>query len=230
MSADLQGRHILVTSGPTRADIDAVRYVANRSSGRLGCRIACEALGRGARVTLVAGPDSVLPRPEDLQADAVARLRVVHVDTVQSVMQAMERELRAADGPDTVVHAMAVLDYAPAEALETKTPSGRPEWTLKLVRTPKVIRHIRDWRPGVFLVQFKLEVTVTDEQLREIALASMARNRADMVVANDMSRITADAHPALILAADGSELARPGTKAQIASSLCDILAARGRPT
>jgi phosphopantothenate-cysteine ligase len=118
---------------------------------------------------------------------------------------------------------MAVLDYVPAGRQQGKTPSGRAEWTVRLVRTPKVIRHIREWLPDVLLVQFKLEVDVADEQLREIAMASLARNRSDLVVANDLARIGRDAHPALVLDAAGGILARPSTKAEIAESLCEIL-------
>jgi phosphopantothenoylcysteine synthetase/decarboxylase len=216
----LHDQHILVTSGPTRADIDAVRFISNRSSGRLGCHIVTEALERGARVTMVAGPESAVP------AEPHERLRVVPVVTVEDVMDAMERELTARGAPGAVVHAMAVLDYVPARRESGKTPSGRQEWTIPLVRTPKVIRHIRGWAPGVLLVQFKLEVDVTEEQLRETALASAARNRADLVVANDLVRIGRDRHPALLLDADGNTLARPGTKGEIAAALCEALAER----
>ena len=71
------GKHILITSGPTRANLDAVRFISNRSSGRLGRKMALEALGRGAQVTFVAGPDSVVPAPEDLIEEDRARLRVL---------------------------------------------------------------------------------------------------------------------------------------------------------
>ena len=216
----LKGEHVLITSGPTRADIDAVRYISNRSSGRLGCAMAKEALSRGARVTMVAGPESATPEPDR------GKLRVVPVVTVDDVMRAMERELTAEDSPRAVVHAMAVLDYVPAERQDGKTPSGRPKWSLPLVRTPKVIRHIREWSPQVLLVQFKLEVDVTDEQLHEIAMASLARNGSDLVVANDLARIGEGRHPALLLDADGRILARPQTKIEIARDLCDVLAER----
>jgi phosphopantothenoylcysteine synthetase/decarboxylase len=216
----LHDEHILITSGPTRADIDAVRFISNRSSGRLGCAIANEALSRGARVTMVAGPESATPDPD------CDRLRIVPVVTVDDVMRAMERELTAGDAPRAVVHAMAVLDYVPAERQDGKTPSGRQEWSVPLVRTPKVIRHIREWSPQVLLVQFKLEVSVTDEQLQEIAMASLARNRSDLVVANDLARIGEGRHPAIVLNAEGRVLARPQTKAEIAGALCDVLAER----
>jgi len=223
---DLAGKCVLVTSGPTRADIDAVRYVSNRSSGRLGCRIALEALARGARVILVAGPGSATPAEGELEAAERDHLRVVPVETVPDLISALEAELTSPRPPDVVVHAMAVLDYVPERPSAGKMPSGRDAWQVRLVRTPKVIRRIKDWAPQVCLVEFKLEVGCTDGQLREAALASLRANRADLVVANDLTRIRDEAHPALILAPDGTVLARPATKGEIAARLCDLLAAR----
>jgi len=221
MSKDLAGRRILITSGPTRADIDAVRYISNRSSGRLGCRIAEEALARGAAVTFVAGADSLVP---ERKVDA---LRVLRVATVADVLETLERELTAGAGPpDAIVHAMAVLDYVPAETIAQKTPSGREEWTVRLVRAPKVIRRVRNWAPASCLVQFKLEVGLTEQELCRAALESLKGNRADLVVANDLTQIRDEVHPALILTPDGTVLARPATKSAIAHALCDVLAQR----
>ncbi len=225
MAENLAGERILITSGPTRAPIDAVRYVSNRSTGRLGCRIAAEALRRGAGVTLVTGPDSAVPGPGGLCADEAARLRVIHVETVADLVAALRAELSGPAPPDAVVHAMAVLDYAP-EPVEGKTPSGRSEWTLRMRPTPKVIGMIRRWAPDALLVGFKLEAGLDDGALAEAALASLRANRADLVVANDLARITAEAHPALILDAAGRLLARPGTKARVAAALCDLLTER----
>ncbi len=223
MAATLVGRHILVTSGPTRGPIDAVRFVSNRSSGRLGCRIAIEALRRGARVTVVAGPQSALPTPHELSEDESARLRVLHVETVPDLMATLEAEL-AASPPDAVLHAMAVLDYVPEASEDRKTPSGRESWDIRLVRTPKVIRRIKDWAANVYLVEFKLEVGEPEERLAAIALESLRRYRADLVVANDLTTIRDEKHPSLIIAPDGAILARPQTKSEIARHLCDILA------
>jgi len=221
MPKDLVGRRILITSGPTRADIDAVRYISNRSSGRLGCRIAEEALARGAVVTFVAGVGSVVPE------QGAERLRVLHVEAVADVLGTLERELTGeAPPPDAIVHAMAVLDYVPAQTIAEKTPSGREEWTVQLVRSPKVIRRVRDWAPGACLVQFKLEVGLSEAELCRAALESLKGNRADLVVANDLTQIRDEVHPALILSPDGAVLARPTTKGAIAHALCDVLAAR----
>ena len=226
MANDLAGRRVLITSGPTRAAIDAVRYIANRSSGRLGSRIACEALGRGAEVALVAGPGSVTPDRKALPPDERARLRILPIETVPDLIATLEAELSGPQRPHVVVHAMAVLDYVPADPSAAKTPSGREEWQVRLVKTPKVIRIIRERVPDACLVEFKLEVGRAEEELRQVAVASLRANRADLVVANDLNRIRGDEHPALILAADGTVLARPATKAEIAARLCDVLAGR----
>lgn len=213
---------MLITSGPTRGPIDAVRYISNRSSGRLGCRIAEEAVGRGANVVLVAGPESRRPDLASLPEEARPRLRVVPVETVDDLIGALRNEIRARS-PDAIVHAMAVLDYVPESPEHVKTPSGRESWTIRLVRTPKVIKKIRRWAPDACLVQFKLEVGLCDEELSRMALESLRRNRADLVVANDVDRIRDERHPALILDREGHVLARPATKREIAVALCDLL-------
>ncbi len=224
MTASLGDTTILVTSGPTRADIDAVRYISNRSSGRLGCRIATEALRRGAGVILLAGPQSATPA--DLGHEERSRLRVEHVVTVDDVVKRVEDILTGPDAPRVVVHAMAVLDYAPAGAEGRKAPSGRDEWQITLVPTPKVIRKMRAWAPRAFLVQFKLEVGLSEEELRRVALKSLRSNRADLVVANDLTQIRDEAHPALIMDGEGGVLARPATKSVIARMLCDLITDR----
>ena len=226
MADDLAGRRVLITSGPTRAPIDAVRYIENRSSGQLGTCIARQALARGAQVVLVAGPASRTPDPDALTTGQRERLHVVAIETVPDLVAALEAELTGPAPPDAVIHAMAVLDYVPADTAAGKTPSGRQEWLVRLVRTPKVILRIRDLAPRACLVGFKLEVGRTEEELRETALKSLRASRADLVVANDLNGITADRHPALILAPDGTVLARPSTKAEIAARLCDLLAGR----
>ncbi|MGD2175025.1 MAG: phosphopantothenoylcysteine decarboxylase [Candidatus Brocadiaceae bacterium] len=224
MADPLSGKHVLVTSGPTRAPLDAVRYLSNRSTGRLGRRIATEMLRRGAEVTLVSGPDAALPDREELTEGEIGRLRVVPVETVPDLLDALERSLAGPGPPGAVVHAMAVLDYVPETPEPEKMPSSRREWSIRLVRAPKVVKRIRQWMPEGCLIQFKLEVRASEEELRRRAMESLRANRADYVVANDLSRIRDEAHPALILDAEGRVLGRPGTKGEIADALCDLLA------
>lgn len=218
MSRDLRSRRLLITSGPTRANLDAVRFISNRSTGRLGSAIAREALERGARVTLVAGPDSRRPEPRD-------GLDVACIETVDDLVQTLNDRLGEGEY-DAIVHAMAVLDYVPASPEEGKVRSGRDEWTLRLEKTPKVIQKIRYHAPGALLVGFKLEVGTDEEGLRRAAADTMEKSGADLLVANDLEDIGADRHPALILDPEGRILAEPETKEGIARSLCDLVAGR----
>jgi len=225
MSEGIAGKRVLITSGPTRANIDAVRFISNRSTGRLGARMATEALALGARVTMVAGPQSATPRRKDFSDEEWRRLRLIHIETVFDLLGTLERELTGPETCDAVIHAMAVLDYVPQEQGDEKTPSGRNALTLTLVKTPKVIQRIKDWAPDALLVGFKLEKGKSEQRLREIALASLRKNRADLVVANDMDRIRDETHPALIVSPGGKIVARPGTKSEIARELCRIIGA-----
>ncbi len=228
MKHDLLEKNILVTSGPTRADIDAVRFLSNRSTGRLGARIAAEALSRGARVTLVAGRGSAVPDDEGSEAVLAGRLRVVGIETVDDLLQALSSELAGgADCYDAIVHAMAVLDYEPVQVLEEKVESGRENWDISLKRTPKVIANLRDWSPRSLLIAFKLGAGGSEAELVRAAVSMLRRNRADFVLANDLQRIDGENHPAMLIDARGAVIARPGTKAEIARCLCDTVAVSG---
>lgn len=222
MAQDLVGQRILVTSGPTRANIDAVRFISNRSSGRLGRTISRKALALGAHVTMVAGHGSVTPDPDELTEDEADRLGVLPVETVSDLIQTLDTELTNRPPYSAVVHAMAVLDYVPVREEAGKVRSGRDTWELKLTRTPKVIRKIKEWSPRTFLVGFKLEVEKSDDQLQKIATAMMKDTRSDLVVANDLSRIRDEQHPALILGTGGNIVSSPETKGEIAAELCAI--------
>lgn len=220
MSASLTDRTILITSGPTHAPIDAVRFISNRSTGRLGVCVAREVLARGGRAFLLHGPGS--QRPEARSNDETARLAVRDIETVEDLIAALGDLLRS-ERVDAVVHAMAVLDYVPAEPSREKMRSGMPEWTVKLVRTPKVIARIREISPDSILVGFKLESAKSEAELVDAARALAARSGAALVVANDLTQIAPPRHPALLVAPDGTVLARPGTKEEIAARLCDWL-------
>lgn len=223
MASDLSGTRILLTSGPTRANIDEMRFISNRSSGRLGASIAVEALALGASVTMIQGPGAASPPADELSAEERRRLRTLHIETVFDLVEALNAELTGGTHYEALVHAMAVLDYVP-ESHEGKVPSGREEWNLRLRPTPKVIQKIKEWSPRTFLVGFKLEVGKDDDRLRQAATALIRRSRADLVVANDLKRIRDKQHPALLVGRSGRVLARPSSKGEIARELCKTLA------
>ncbi len=213
----LSGKRVLVTSGPTRAPIDAVRYITNKSSGRLGALIAEEALREGAEVTYIYGQGSVLP-----QVAESASLRLVEVETVPDLMEKIREELEEANY-QAIIHAMAVLDYVPQAPEGEKVPSGREEWQIRLVRTPKVIKMIRDLNPRAFLVGFKLEVGSTEGELIGIAHRSLLANKADLVVANDLLQIERGSHVGYLVNPEGEVVARAEGKEEIARRLIEII-------
>jgi phosphopantothenoylcysteine decarboxylase/phosphopantothenate--cysteine ligase len=175
----LRGQRVLVTAGPTYEDVDPVRYIGNRSSGRMGFAIAAEAARRGAEVTLVVGPTTVEPPP------------VRETVRVRTAAEMREAVISRADGVDLVVMAAAVADYAPADRLPEKLTKGSETITLVLQRTPDILGELGRRRAvsgeGPFLVGFAAETS--DVVVR--AAAKREAKGADLIVANDVSRADA---------------------------------------
>ncbi len=209
----LAGRRILVTAGPTFEDIDPVRYVGNRSSGRMGFAIAAEAAARGADVTVVAGPVSVEPPPR------------VTVVPVRRAVEMRDAVMERAGGQDVIVMAAAVADYMPERAAE-KIAKERDSLTLVLRRTPDILEGLGRERaegrlPGTLLVGFAAETHDLLTKARE----KRRRKQVDLIVANDVSRPDAgfevDAN-AVVLVGESGERALPlAPKAEIARGIVD---------
>ena len=136
---DLEGRTILVTAGPTREPIDPVRYISNRSSGKMGYGVAAAAIRRGARVTLVSGPTALTP-----PAGAV----FVPVQTAEEMREAVLHHLGAAT---IVVKAAAVGDYRVKQIAAEKI-KGKRDLTLDLVANPDILAEVGARRTGAFVV------------------------------------------------------------------------------
>jgi phosphopantothenoylcysteine decarboxylase/phosphopantothenate--cysteine ligase len=169
----LAGRRVLVTAGPTHEPIDPVRFLGNRSSGRMGFALAAEAARRGAAVTLVAGPVQLATPPG----------RVERIDVLTAAE--MERAVReSAPGADLVIMAAAVADFRPRhEAAEKiKKEGGVP--TLDLEPTPDILSELRAIAPRAVAVGFAAET----RDLAANARAKLARKGVDFLVANDVSR------------------------------------------
>jgi phosphopantothenoylcysteine synthetase/decarboxylase len=215
---DLADKSILITSGPTRGPIDAVRYITNKSTGRLGVFLATEALSRGAAVTFVYGKGSLAP-------EATHGLRLVEIETVDDLAEVMRAELTTNEY-DAVVHSMAVLDYVPATYLDEKTPSGQDEWSIELVRTPKVIKLIKELQPRTVLVSFKLEVGKSQEELVAAAHRSLLSNRSDLVLANDLQQVEQGCHVGYLVNEVGDVEAVAEGKEDIARRIFDAVAER----
>lgn len=218
----LAGKRVLITSGPTRGHIDAVRYITTASTGRLGSLIAREALRRRAYVTFIYGKGSATPESCGLSHQELERLARKEIDTVKDLAVTLKLEL-SSGGYDVMVHAMAVLDYVPARTFAEKVRSGKDEWTIKLVRTPKVIAMAKEIDPDIFLVGFKLEVDKEKAELVRRAHEALKRYAADLFVTNDLSQIRRGEHIAYLVDPAGEVVGEGRKKEEIACRLIDVV-------
>lgn len=224
--SDLTNKNILITSGPTRSYLDAVRYISNRSTGMLGSKIAIEALRHGAIVTLIYGKGSIIPDIKDMDETAKSSLTLICIETNEELVNILENRLKNINF-DIVIHAMAVLDYLPEKITKGKRPSTSNEWEIRFIKAAKVIKLIKKIWPDSFLVGFKLEVDKKKDELINNAYSFLRDNKADLVVANDLKEIRDGNHKAYIINKDGITLATYNTKDQIASGLISILSQQG---
>jgi phosphopantothenate---cysteine ligase (CTP) len=218
----LSNKNILITAGSTRGYLDAVRYITNTSTGRLGSEIALEAMGRGAVVTYIYGADSLFPVIRDRNDIKSTQLKLIEIETNNDLMKVLQEKLKNRKF-DAIIHAMAVADYVPIMAKPNKTSSQKDEWLIKLVKTPKVINIIRTTWPETFLVGFKLEVNRTKDELIKIAGRFLTKSKANLIVANDYKYISHNRHIAYMVTGD-RKIPRPlkGKKA-IAKNIISCL-------
>jgi phosphopantothenoylcysteine synthetase/decarboxylase len=224
-SRSFEGKRFLITSGPTRAPIDAIRHIANTSTGRLGAFLGMEGLRRGAQVTFICGEGSARPETGKMTAAEQARLKTIPVITFDDLMRVFGQEL-SGQRYHVILHAMAVLDYVPdvpEKSSTIKMASGKASWLVKLVPTPKLIRMIKRWDPRVFLVGFKLEVGASPEELIRAAHVCAQESGADLVVANELGLIQRGQHQVVIVNAQGRVEATLSGKENIARGLMDLI-------
>ena len=169
---DLTGKKVLITAGATREYIDPIRFITNKSSGKMGVALAEEAELRGAEVTLIKTKGSVSSFVENQ----------IEVETVEEMLQAIESELKSREY-DIVILAAAVGDFTPKEKAQKKIKSGK-ELILELVPTPKIIQRVKEIAPDVFLVGFKAEYGVGEEELIAQARRQIEKAKSDVVIAN----------------------------------------------
>jgi len=217
----LRGKKLLITAGPTRAPLDAIRYITNKSTGRTGALIAEEALRHGASVTFVHGRPSVAPV---VQGGVHDHLTLIAIETVRDLIQIFREELPR--GYDAVIHNMAVLDFEPAAIRPGKTDSADPEWMVHLVPTPKAVHVVKELAPQTLLVAFKLEVGRSREDLVASALDLLQKNRCDLVVANDQREIEAGEHTGYFVEPSGEVVAVAEGKEAIARTLIRLVEER----
>ena len=212
----LRGRQVLITAGPTYEDIDPVRYVGNRSSGRMGVALAEEAIRRGAEVTLVAGPISV-PLPA---AQQVVRVR--------SAAEMHEAVMARAAEADVVIMAAAVADYTLQAKADHKMPKGDGPLSLTLTRTKDILAELGSMRAAMggrrpVLVGFAAE---TEDVVRK-ARDKRARKGVDLVVANDVSQpdrgFDATSNAVTVVAASGETVVPLQAKSGVAAAILDAV-------
>lgn len=168
---DLSGKKVLITAGPTREPIDPVRYITNGSSGISGYAMAAEARDRGAQVTLVSGPVSLLP-PEGVD--------VIHVQTAREMLDACEAPFQDAD---IAVFVAAVSDWRPASVQPEKIKHDGGDLELKLVPNPDIAATLAKHKGDTKVVVYAAETQDVIENARK----KLASKNADLVVANDVS-------------------------------------------
>jgi phosphopantothenoylcysteine decarboxylase/phosphopantothenate--cysteine ligase len=220
---DLVGMRVVVTAGPTLEDIDPVRFLGNRSTGKMGFAIAERAAARGADVTLVAGPVA-LPTPH-----GVKRVEVRGAVTMrQALWQAMGLDLTRADA---LVMAAAVADHRPAEISASKVKKGDGERaTLDLVRNPDLLAEVGAARAGKHpvLVGFAVETSGGDA-LVAYARRKLQEKRVDVVVANEAGdSFGRDDNRAMLVTATAAEPLPVMSKSALADVLLDHVRALGQ--
>ena len=216
MTASLRGVRIVVSAGPTFEDIDPVRFIGNRSSGKMGFAIAAAGARRAAEVILVAGPVQ-LPTPDH-----------VHRVDVRSAAQ-MRAAVLAALPADVYIGAAAVADYAPRRvaAGKLKKTEGSDTLVLELVRTPDILAEVAAHAPRPRLV---VGFAAETDDVERYARAKLAEKQLDLIAANRIgipgSGFDSDDNALTVYGADFERALGPAPKTQLAEALLDLIAVR----
>ncbi len=204
---------VLITAGPTREAIDAVRFLSNRSTGKMGYALAHAAVERGLEVVLISGPVS-LP--------AVSGARMVFVESAAEMAAAVRENI---DGCGVVVMAAAVADYRPKTRFAGKLKKGEGGLTLELERTEDILAALgKGKQPGQKLVGFAAETDNVEHNAQE----KLKRKNLDFIAANDVSRpgcgFAGDTNCVTLYCADGAKYDIPfGSKAEVAVEMWKII-------
>jgi phosphopantothenoylcysteine decarboxylase / phosphopantothenate---cysteine ligase len=207
---DLAGETVLVTAGPTCEDIDPVRFLTNRSSGKMGYAVAAAAAQRGAKVVLVSGP-TALGTPQGVEQ--------IEVRSAEEMQRAVQANFA---GCTIAIFAAAVADYRPAEKSGQKIKRGAAALTLRLEQNPDILATVAREKGERLVVGFAAET----EQVPENARKKLAQKNADMIVANDVSKedagFDADTNIVTLFSRDGRDLPLPKlSKGEVAERILD---------
>ena len=209
----LEGVRLLLTAGPTREAIDPVRYISNRSSGKMGYAIAEAAIQQGASVTLVSGPVSLAPP---------AGVKLIPVESAQQMFDAVMRQVPEAD---VFVACAAVSDYRVDQAAQQKIKKSDAAMSLKLVLNADILATVSALEQRPFCVGFAAET----QNVEQYALAKMEQKSLDMIAANrvgDGSGFETDFNQLEVFWRDGRQAIEHAGKAEVAKQLIDLIAER----
>lgn len=216
---DMADLRLLVTAGSTVEHIDPIKFITNRSSGKMGVAIARAAANRGADVTLVYGVGTEIPP---------AGVKVIRVRTTSEMREAVEREL--ARHYDVIISTAAAQDFMVEHPAEQKLRHSEPI-DIRLIPAPRILDDIRRLAPDSFIIGFKAECRATDEQLLEEAMKKLEENQLDMVVANDVFRPGAgfgeDTNEVIIATPSGHKK-MSSSKLEIANDILEVAVAKLR--
>lgn len=224
---DLDGKHVVVTAGGTREEIDPVRFLGNRSSGKQGHALAALAAARGAEVTLLTSSD--LPVPPAVTA--------IHIDSARELR---DETLRAAASADVVIKAAAVADFRPSSVSDSKLKKGSDDEPaeIRLERNPDILAELVAARRGggvpqsCVLVGFAAETGDASGSVLDHGRAKLARKGCDLLVVNEVGRdktFGQDQNAGWILDSTGAEsLVEPGSKDILAARILDAVVAHSR--
>jgi len=213
----LQGKTVVVTAGPTREAIDPVRYITNRSSGKMGYAIATAVARQGATVIVVSGPVSI---------DAPSGVTVKRVTTAEEMYNATHTLIGDAD---IFIAAAAVSDYRPAEARAHKMKKDARSMSIELVKCPDILASVAALKNAPFTVGFAAET----ENVRDYALGKLRNKKLDMIVANrvgDDCGFDLDENAVDVYWAEGERAFAKMTKIELAHEIVKLVAARYEQT
>lgn len=209
--ADMAGETVLITAGPTREELDPVRYLSNYSSGKMGYAVARAAADRGARVILVSGPTALTSPP------GVETIHVVSAEQMNGVV--LDRALEAT----VIIKAAAVADYRPVVRAEGKLKKvGKENWSIELEKNPDILAALGQMSLDALLIGFAAE---TDDLVGN-ARKKLEQKNVDLIVANDVTRADAgfdvETNAVRLLFRDGTEEELPVIpKSEVAHTLLD---------
>ena len=213
LQSDFEGKTVLVTAGPTCEDLDPVRYITNRSSGKMGYAVAEAAARRGAHVVLVSGPTSL---------DAPPGVERINVRTAIEMQDAVRQNFA---GASVGIFAAAVADYRPSEPLSQKMKRTKEPLTIHLEPNPDILASIAAEKGERLVVGFAAET----DHVAENARKKLSAKNADLIVANDVTAEGAgfdlDTNVVTLFARDGRDLPLPKmTKREVAERILDEVA------